>query len=126
MQVGGPGESTRVGQVLPVSYTHLDVYKRQDQVRRIGHQQQFAVHQVRQGTRALIDSVDEALAFQVDLDDLRQMGLADLMEEARLGATVRELAAPMVDAVILIVKFAHPLRGALDQLPDLLVPSLGL
>ena len=52
----------------------------------VGHQHELAVHQLRPGQRDLVDLVGEQLGLQVDPDDARQMGIAHLMEEARLRA----------------------------------------
>src|SRR6516164_11423562 len=54
------------------------------------------------------------------------MSFTDRMEEARLGATVRELSPPAPDAFVLLIELADPLLALHDQRVDLVVPALRL
>ncbi len=82
------------------------------EVRHIRDQQQLAIHHLRTGQGLGVDVVGEEVGLQIDLDDLGQMGLGHLVEEAGLGARVTELAASMNFAGILPIKLTHHVHGA--------------
>lgn len=99
-----------VGQRL-VAVHHLDRGHLPD----IGDQHELAVHELGAGQRGLVDLVGEQVSLQVDLDDARQMGVAHLMEEACLGAGIRELAATLDLAFVLGGELAGQLPCSLLQ-----------
>ena len=61
---------------------------------------------------------EQSIVQHLNPHDARQMGVADLMVEPRTGSTVRELAAPLGLALVLIVKLARPMGRLLLQFLD--------
>ncbi len=96
------------------------------QILDIGDQHQLAVHELRSRECGFIDRIGEQIGLQVHLDDARQAGVADFVEEAGLGAGIRELAPALDFAFVLGVELAGQLIGALLQGMDACKALLGL
>jgi len=92
----------------------------------VGHQQQLAVHHFGKTLRLVVDVLAEEFLAQIDLDDARRVRFADRMVEARLGAAIRELAAPVLHAFVLLGELARPFVCLADQRVDTRVALFGL
>ena len=70
---------------------------------------QFAVHQQCLLQGLIVNAVSELLALQIDLNDSRQMGFAYGTVELGAYAAIRELAAAMALAGVLLIELSHPI-----------------
>jgi len=109
-----------VGQALVARHDLLGA-----QVMHVAHQQQLAVHRLCARLGDVVDVVGEQLGLQVHPDDVGQVRLAHLVEEARLGAAVRQLAPALALAGVLFVELAGQCLGAHLQRRDAITSALG-
>lgn len=88
-------------------------------------QQQLAVYHLGALLCGLIDVVREQFGLQVHADDVGQVLLEHLVEEASLGAAVRQLAPALGLTGVLCIKLAAQRLDACLQGRDAITPALG-